>query len=102
MTKNPFLNAIAASLYITLIANLMFFGTKNIPGPDNSPLAPIAFLSVFCFSAAIMVYLFGYQPFQLYFDGKKKAAVDLFLKTILSFGVITALLLAALFSGVSR
>jgi hypothetical protein len=44
-----------------------------------------------------MAYLFFYQPFILYFDNKKKEALDLFLKTILIFGVITLIFLAVLY-----
>lgn len=98
MTKNPFLNALTALLYIALIASLMFYGVGNTPGPDTV-IIPIAMISLFTFSAAVMGYVFLYQPLQLYFDGKKKQALNLFLKTLGIFGVITAFLLAALFSG---
>jgi hypothetical protein len=98
MTKNPVLNALAALLYIVSISSLMYFGLSNLTGPDTI-LAPVAMLSLFTFSAAVMGYLFLYQPFQLYFDGKKKQGVDLFLKTMASFGIITAIALALLFFG---
>ena len=38
----------------------------------------------------------------LYFDGKKKAAVTLFLQTVAVFGVLTAVALGLLFSGALR
>lgn len=101
MTKNPFINSLAACLYIVTIAMVMFYGTKNLgPGPDNSVIAPIAFISLFTLSAAVMGYIFGYQPVQLYFDGKKKPAVNLFLQTVASFAVITIIILTLLFSGI--
>ncbi len=99
MTKNPLINALLAVLYITLVSSLMFFGTKHNFGQDTV-LAPIAMISLFTFSAATMGYLFLYQPFILYFDNKRKLALDLFLKTLLIFGTITGLIFALLFVGI--
>jgi len=101
MTKNPFLNALAAGLYIVMIASVMFYGTKNL-GPTDSIIAPIAMLSLFTLSAAVMGYLFFYQPVMLYLDGKKKNAINLFLKTVFVFAGFTALALTLLFSGISE
>ena len=102
MTKNPLLNALAASAYIVLIASVMYFGTRNVPGPDNSVFAPIVALSILTLSAAVMGYIFFYQPVLLFLEGKKKAAVDLFVRTVGVFAVITALLLTLFFSGIIR
>ena len=97
MTRNPFINAFAATAYISIVASVMFYGT-NHTSPVNSVIMPIAILSLFTLSAAVMGYLFLYQPLQLYLDGKKKNAVNLFLQTVAVFGGITALALAVLFS----
>ncbi len=71
MTKNPILNAIAAGVYISIISLVMNWGTKYAPkGPTF--LAPIAVISLFTLSAAVMGYIFCYEPAQLYFSGKKK------------------------------
>src|SRR6185295_13365016 len=99
MTKNPLINALSATLYITLVASVMFYGMKS-SGPDNTILIPIAVLSLFTLSAAIMGFIFFYQPLQLFLDGKKKEAADFFLKTVLFFGIITGLAFLILFSGV--
>jgi hypothetical protein len=96
MTKNPILNALTAALYIVFISLVLFYGTIFKVG-NNSFLAPIAMISLFTFSAAVMGYLFLYQPFVIYFDGKKKLAIDLFLQTLLVFGIITALIFVVLF-----
>lgn len=101
MTKNPYLNALAALGYITIVASFMFFGMEH-SGPDNSVIIPIAMLSLFTFSAAMMSYIFFYQPVMLYLDGKKKEAVDLFTKTLLTFGCITFAALVLLISGIFR
>ncbi len=99
MTKNPFINAFAVLLYIVLIASVMFYGTKNL-GPADSFIAPIAMISLFTLSAAVMGYLFLFKPVILYFDNKKKEAIDLFLKTLVIFGGITVVILLLLFTGV--
>ena len=101
MTKNPLVNAFAAFFYIAVVASSMFYGTK-ISGPVNSIIGPIAVISLFTLSAAVMGYIFGYQPFQLYFDGKKKQAINLAFQTIAVFGGITFLLLVLLFSGIVK
>ncbi len=96
MTKNPLVNALAASLYIMLVASVMFYGT-NHTGPVNSIIVPVAMISLFTLSAAVMGYLFLYQPLQLYLDGKKKNAVHLFLQTVAVFAGITTFILVLLF-----
>ena len=101
MTKNPLLNALAATTYIVLIALVLFYGTIFKVG-NNSFMAPIALISLFTLSAAVMGFLFCYQPLQLYFDNKKTQAVNLFLQTLAVFAVITALIFIVLFAGVSR
>lgn len=101
MSKNSLLNALFAAFYIVFIAIVMNYGMKLAGrSADNSILAPIAVISLFTLSAAVMGYLFLYQPFQLYFDSKKKAAVNLFLQTVAYFGIVTILFLFLLFSGI--
>lgn len=99
MAKNPLINALVATLYIVLVASVMFYGTKNL-GPANSIIAPIAVVSLFTLSVAVMGYLFCYQPGMLYFDGKKKEAIKLFLQTVGIFGGITVIILLLLFISV--
>lgn len=101
MTKNPFINAVAAIAYIIVVASVMFFGTEHSK-PNNTLLVPIAVLSLFTLSAAVMGYLFVYQPITLYLDGKKKEAVNLFFKTVVTFGAITLVIFSLLFSGIIK
>jgi hypothetical protein len=100
MSKNPLINALAAFFYITLIVLVLQYGSKFIPDSNSSLIVPIAMLSLFSLSAAMMAYIFGYYPLILFFDKKRTEAVDLFLKTTLIFGSITAGILIILFSGV--
>jgi hypothetical protein len=96
MTKNPFINALSATLYITAVATIPFFG-KNLFGPGNSFLIPIAMISLFTLSAAVMGYLFLYQPLLLLLDGHKKNAVKLFLQTVANFAGITIIIFLLLY-----
>jgi len=98
MTKNPAINALAAIVYIIIVASVMYYGLK-LAGPQNTVAVPIAIISLFTLSAAVMGFVFLFQPAQLYLDGEKKIAADLFIRTLAIFGVITALILLALFSG---
>ncbi|MBX4192392.1 hypothetical protein KW798_02805 [Candidatus Parcubacteria bacterium] len=96
MTKNPFINALAAALYIAVVASVMFYGSNYFPKVE-SVLIPIAMLSLFTLSAAIMGYLFLYEPGQLVLAGEHKQAVTLFLQTVATFAGITIILFLTLF-----
>jgi hypothetical protein len=93
MSKNPFVNALIASAYITALVSVVFSVPKTHVF-DNTIMAPIIFLSVFVLSAAVMAYLFVYQPLQLFFDGKRQEAVRFFLLTVASFAIITLAIVA--------
>ena len=99
MTKNPLINGLSASAYIVLVALVMNLGSKLMPHED-SPLAPVAIISLFTLSAAVMGYIFIYQPVLLFIEGKKKQAIKLFLQTIIVFGCLTVLSLILLFTGI--
>lgn len=101
MSKKPFVHAFLATLYIAAVACLLFYGPKlvDLPKEDNV-LMPIAMISLFTFSAAVMGYLFLSAPIQLYLDGDKKGAVNFFLKTLATFGIVTLIVFIAMFLGV--
>ncbi|MFZ5534572.1 MAG: hypothetical protein ACOY3M_00200 [Patescibacteria group bacterium] len=101
MSKNPVINALSASAYILFIVSVMSWGTQYAPKEDSF-LAPVAVISLFTLSAAVMGYIFCYAPLMLYFDGKKKVAVTLFLQTVGVFGLLTAVFMGLLFSGIIR
>jgi hypothetical protein len=101
MSKNPILNALAATAYIFVLVIVMTFGSRLTPHP-NVIVMPVAMISLFTLSAAVMGYLFCYQPIQLYFDGKKKQGVNLFLHTVIAFACVVVLTLVLLFTGVIK
>lgn len=94
MTKSPILNALLGLLYIVLVVSFLY-NASALMGEKDNIFMPIAFLSLFVFSAASMSYIFLYQPLQLFLEGKQKEAVALFLKTI-GFFAISALILVSL------
>ena len=99
MTKNPFVNAVAALVYIVFVVTVMTYTagqTKHL----NSFMIPITILSLFTLSAAVMGYIFLSQPAQLYLEGKKKASVQLFLQTVGVFACIPIISLILLLSRV--
>lgn len=100
MSKNPIVNALGASGYILLIVTVMNFIMSTQRDKPDTIGAPITMLSMLTLSAAVMSYLFFYQPVQLLIEGKKKAAVDLFVRTVGVFAVFTAIVLILLFSGI--
>lgn len=98
MTQNPLINALSASLYIIGLVSLI-----ELVGPDSQfdnvgfPILPMVMLSIFVLSAAVMGYLFCYQPLKLFLEGKKEEAVGLFLKTVGVFACVTLALFGTLF-----
>ena len=97
MSKNPILNALSALAYIVLVVSVMTFVTQPLKNKPDTFFAPITFLSVLTLSVVVMAFLFFYQPLQLFITGKKKEAVDLFVKTVSVFGVITGVILVLLY-----
>jgi hypothetical protein len=96
VTKNPFINAFVAVLYIVLVASVMYYGPK-LAGKQETIIVPIAMISLFTLSAAVMGYLFFYEPFQFFMSGEKRKAVNLFLQTVAVFACITVVAFTALF-----
>ncbi len=100
MSKNPIVNALSASAYIILVVSIMTFVTQPLRNKPDTIGAPITVLSLLTLSAAVMGFLFLYQPLLLFIEGKKKQAVNLFVQTVGVFAAITVVVLILLFSGV--
>ncbi len=99
MTKNPLINAASASAYILLVVTIMNYISQTLSNKPDTFGAPLFVISMFTLSAAVMAYLFLFQPLQLLIDGKKKAALNLFAQTVGIFAAITAVILVLLMSG---
>jgi len=99
MTKNPIVNALSAAGYIVLVVSIMTWITAPLKNKPDTLFAPITVLFVLTLSVAVMAFLFFYQPLQLFIEGKKKEAVNLFVKTVGIFAAITVVILTLLFFG---
>lgn len=96
--KNPYLNALAAVLYISIIVTGLQM-TERVDTPDPvTPLLPMAMLSLLVFSVALMGFLFFWNPVMLFIDGDRVGATKFFLKTLGTFGVCMVILFTALYS----
>ena len=89
MSKNPFVNALVASGYISLLATAVFTLPRYVTDNELGLMAPMLFLSLFVFSAAVMGYLFLYEPLRLLLADKQTEATKLFLTTVFTFACIT-------------
>jgi hypothetical protein len=79
--KKPFLYAFLAALYIVFIALGMQVASLVLPAKDNI-IMPMAMLSLFVLSAAIMGFLFLSEPIRLYMENQKHEAIIFFGKTV--------------------
>ena len=72
MIKNPFYNALVAIIYIVVVVfALNLIADKKVNTGIAQYITPIMMLSMFTLSAAVIGYVFCYQPLRLYLDGKK-------------------------------
>jgi len=97
MSRNPYINALAATAYIVFVVLLITYGPAYVRDKPDTILAPMAMLSLLVFSVAFMGYLFFLQPIQMFLEGQKREAVELFTKTLGSFAVITGIILTIAF-----
>ncbi len=100
MTKNPIINALGAASYIAIIVGVMNFVTHILKDKPDTAFAPVVFLSLLTLSVVVMGYMFFYQPVQLFIEGKKKLAINLFVHTVGIFAVFTIVVLTLLLSGI--
>ncbi len=90
MTRNPYLNALYASLYIVTFVTILQMTEKSGSGEDSFVI-PIVMLSLLVLSVATMAFLFFFEPLQLFVDGKRKEAATFFLKTLGTFAGLTSI-----------
>lgn len=80
--KKPFLHALGAALYIVLIVVLIFNVGQALEDQDETIIIPMAMISLFVLSAAVMGYLFLSEPLYLLVENKKQEAVIFFGKVL--------------------
>ena len=89
--KRAFINAIATTAYIIIIALFMYYLQANSPEKTATVFIPIAMLLLFVFSAAFTGFLVFGKPIMLYLDGKKKEAISLVGYTLVILFILTIL-----------
>lgn len=89
MKWHPLLNASAAAAHIGAVAQFIHFISSLRHDTPDTLLDGIGVLSLAVFSAAVMAFLFFYQPVLLLIEKKQAEALSYFLKTLGTFGAIT-------------
>jgi hypothetical protein len=100
MSKNPIINALSAASYIAIVVTVINFISQTHKDKPDTAFAPVVFLSLLTLSVTVMAYLFFYQPLQLFIEGKKKAALSLFVQTVGVFAIFTVVVLTLLLAGI--
>lgn len=89
----PILNAVAAVAYIGAVALFMQFIQSLRHDTPDTLLDGMGILLLLVFSAAVMAFLFFYQPVLRLVENKKTEAISYFLKTLGMFGLVTIVVL---------
>ncbi|MDP2944373.1 MAG: hypothetical protein Q8N57_02225 [bacterium] len=89
------LSSLGVAVYIFLVSLIMNNGEK-IFGKMVGPIAPVAFLLLFVFSALVTSGLILGRPIILYLDGKKKEGLKLLFYTGASLLVLLVLVFLGL------
>jgi hypothetical protein len=92
--RKGFVQAFGITLYCSLVGAFIWNGNA-VFGKVPNYIGPVLFLLLFSVSALICALIVFYQPYRLFFDGKKKDAIDLVLATtgwLLFFFIIFLLL----------
>jgi hypothetical protein len=93
--KKALTDALLAEVYIIIVVLIIRYIGEYVK-PEETIIGPIAFLSLFVLSAAVMGFLFVFKPLQLFLEGQKKEAVNMFLSTVAAFSILTGAVIAVL------
>jgi len=94
MTTSPHYNALLAIAYIALLVTGVFMGSNLLEGVvDETIFLPMGFIATFVLSAALMAYLFFYQPLILFLEGRREEALRFFFRTVGTFAAATAVVI---------
>ena len=87
---------LGVSLYCGLIGTVMQNGSKLFGQKDNF-ITPIFALTLFCVSALICLLIVFKKPYELFFEGKKKDALNIVVYTANTLFVILLFLFGIMF-----
>ena len=94
LLRQGFLQATGVSLYASLIGLLFWKGEAIFGGGRPNYFGPVTFLILFSVSVLICGLLVFYQPYLLFFEGKKKGAIDIVLSTSVGLFIFLLIFLA--------
>lgn len=95
MLRKPFFRALYAAAYIAIIVLVINSVTSSIE--KDTIIIPMIMLSLLVLSVTIMAFLFGFEPFRLYGEGKKHEALRDFTQTVAIFAAFVAVFVILLF-----
>ena len=95
--KSPLSNAVFAAGYIVVLVSVLN-EVGSMVTLQKTIFIPIVMISLFVLSAAVMGFLFVYEPIKLLFENKNDQAVAFFFKTLITFAVFLAIFVLMLFS----
>jgi hypothetical protein len=96
--KKPFIHALAAAAYIVLIVFVTNIIGSALKSQNDSIIIPITMLSLFVLSAAIMGFIFLYEPLRMLVEGNKQGALAFFGKEVGFFAGFVLLFTILLFT----
>jgi hypothetical protein len=94
--KTGLLQAIAITAYISLVS-LVMNNAERIFGKMDDVIGPVAFLTMFATSVLVCGLLVFKKPYELFFDEKKKEAINVVVYTAASLFVILLILFGIMF-----
>jgi hypothetical protein len=80
INKLGFLQALGVTVYCSLIGLVLWQGSNIFP-KVNAYFGPVMFLILFSTSALVCGLMVFYKPYQLFFAGKKKEAINAVVST---------------------
>lgn len=93
--KTALVDSVGTAVYILAVISFMNYASSIGWGKNNQIFVPIAMLMLLVLSASVTGYLMVGRPALMYFDGKKKEALALFIYTLIAFAIITVTALSA-------
>jgi len=94
--KLGFFQALGVSLYCGLIGTFMQNGSRLFGEKDNF-MTPIFALTMFSVSVLICALIVFKKPYELFFDGKKKEAINVVIYTAFSLFIILLILFGIMY-----
>lgn len=95
VAKQGLLQAVGVALYCTTIGTIMQNGNKFF-GQADTFITPIAVLTMLCVSVLICALIVFKKPYELFFEGKKKEALDVVIYTAISLFIFLLILFVAM------